>query len=99
MRGCGCRPSSCQEAVKLNFSYRFKVRTEWDDEALEADLSFGGVPFTVVLPWQSVVQMVSRDGGMIAVWPLEEDPDAAGAEDDEDDEPPQPAGPKLVVVK
>ena len=64
-------PPECQkgeEPLILQYSKRYRVRVEWDDEDLAADLNFGPHTHTTVVPWAAVSQIMSDVAGMAGGW-------------------------------
>ena len=56
----------------LQLGYRMPVPIrdlEIDKSGWSATLSFGGAPFTCVVPWESVYAIVGEESGKGAVWP------------------------------
>lgn len=56
--------------LRLNFSYRFGLSTFMiEDDAVTADLSFQGLTYLCVIPWDAVFGMTSHVSGETRVWP------------------------------
>lgn len=55
--------------LRLNFSYRFHLEHfDIGDDAVEASLSFGGVPHLCIVPWTAVFAMTSHASGEWRIW-------------------------------
>ena len=56
--------------LRLNLSYRYSIPDlEIGDLRVQATLSFGGVPFLCVLPWDAIFGITSAASGDGQVWP------------------------------
>ena len=56
--------------LRLNLSYRYSIPDfDLDDQRVQATLSFGGVPFQCVVPWQAIFGITSHSTGDGQVWP------------------------------
>jgi stringent starvation protein B len=67
----------------LDYSPLFRVRIVWDDETLQADLSFQGRSFLTVVPWAAIGAMASHIVGMEVAWNLGDRPEEAHDESEE----------------
>ena len=55
--------------LRLNLSYRYAIPDfEIDDRRIQATLSFSGLPFQCILPWESIFGITSHAGDG-QVWP------------------------------
>ena len=62
----------------LQLGYRMPVPIrdlEIDESGWSATLSFGGSPFTCVVPWEAIYVIVGEESGQGAVWPGDKPPD------------------------
>ena len=56
--------------LRLDFSYSFNLPLfHVEDDAIKATLSFGGNPFTCVIPWRAVYGMNSHVTDAVKFWP------------------------------
>jgi stringent starvation protein B len=56
--------------LRLNLSYRYSIPDlQIGDFEVKATLSFGGVPFLCVLPWDAIFGITSAANGDGQVWP------------------------------
>jgi stringent starvation protein B len=56
--------------LRLNLSYRYAIPDfDVSDERVQATLSFGGVPFQCIVPWEAVFGITSQASGDGQVWP------------------------------
>ena len=56
--------------LRLNLSYRYAIHDlEIDDQRVQATLSFGGVPFRCIMPWNCIFGITSHTTGDGQVWP------------------------------
>jgi stringent starvation protein B len=69
--GVSVPPQFAQEAhLRLNLSYRYHIPDlVVGEERVEATLSFGGVPFRCLMPWEAIFGITSHSSGDGQVWP------------------------------
>jgi stringent starvation protein B len=56
--------------LRLNISYRYAIPDlEIDERRVQATLSFGGMPFQCIVPWEAIFGITSHASGDGQVWP------------------------------
>jgi stringent starvation protein B len=82
--------------LRLNLSYRFGLTMELTEGGVHATLTFGGVPFPCIMPWESIYLFVSHATGEPYFFPsdapaglFEEAPPGPDASADGDAEAPR----------
>ena len=56
--------------LRLNLSYRYSIPDlDIDDARVQATLSFGGVPFRCIMPWDCIFGITSQATGDGQIWP------------------------------
>jgi stringent starvation protein B len=92
--------------LRLNLSYRYSIPDfDLDEERVQATLSFGGVPFQCIVPWQAIFGITSHSTGDGQVWPEDLPTEVVRTLAERDDTPVTrgPAGararPSLVAIE
>ena len=78
--------------LRLNLSYRYSIPDlDVSEERVQATLSFGGVPFQCLVPWEAVFGITSHASGDGQVWPEDLPTEVVRSLAEREDEP-RPAG-------
>jgi len=87
--------------LRLNLSYRYAIHDlEIEDERVQATLSFGGVPFRCILPWDCIFGITNATGDG-QVWPEDlptEVMQSLHSRDEAELHPAKPERPQLAAV-
>jgi stringent starvation protein B len=76
--------------LRLNVSYRYSIPDlDLDEKRVQATLSFGGVPFQCVVPWEAVFGITSHATGDGQVWPEDLPTEVVRTLAEKEDEPPR----------